>query len=112
MLVEMVRLRSEGVKLTREQVRAAPVWRNELWMYRIDGTVRAIFGSESNYLEPAAIIVMRGTDFLVVGMETIGMWGAQREVPQAWWCRLIPSRAPEAKGSGLHFKAEALPLEA
>lgn len=68
-------------------------------MYRIDGTVRAIFGCQSNYLEPAAIVSMRGSDFLIVGLETVGKWGAQRQVPQAWWCRLAGDQTATERGT-------------
>lgn len=98
MLVEVIRLREEGLKLTREQLRDAEVFQAELWMFRMaNGVVRANYGPPGGsctcYLEPAAIVTMRGADFLVVGLETIGKYGAQRQVPQAWWCRLAGGRA-------------------
>lgn len=95
MLVEVVRLREDGVKLTREQIRAAQAWRVDFWMFRMNGVVRANYGpaggSCTYFLEPAAIVSMRGTEFLVVGLERVGKWGAERLVPQAWWCRLAGS---------------------
>jgi hypothetical protein len=105
MLVEVVRLREDGVKLTREQIRAAQPWRAEVWICRMgNGVVRANYGppggSCSYYLEPAAIVTMHGTEFLVVGLEKIGKWGAERLVPQAWWCRLASDQQPAADRSG------------
>lgn len=103
MLVEVIRLREEGLKLSREQLRDAQVFRAELWMFRMaNGVVRANYGppggSCSCFLEPAAIVTMRGADFLVVGLETIGKYGAQRQVPQAWWCRLADEQAARSPG--------------
>lgn len=98
MLVEVIRLREEGLKLSREKLRGAEVFEAELWMFRMaNGVVRANYGPPGGsctcFLEPAAIVTMRGTDFLVVGLETIGKYGAQRQVPQAWWCRLAGGHA-------------------
>ena len=107
MLVEMVVLRKDGVKLTREQIRAAPVRRAELEMFRINGTVRATFGSPCWLLEPAAIMTMRGTDFIVVGIERAGKMWDERKVPQAWWCRLVVDEKATPLGPAAELNSAA-----
>jgi len=114
MLVELIQLRREGVKLSRAELKAERPRLVELTMQRMGGEVRATYdcpwaatghGYFPPYLEPAQVVVMRGAAFVIVGLETIGPWGAQRKVPQAWWCR-IPAGgeaarpAPERTGSG------------
>ena len=103
MLVEVVRLREDGAKLSREQLRSAKAFVAELWMFRMaNGVVRANYGppggSCSCYLEPAAIVTLRGSEFLIVGLETVGKFGQQRQVPQAWWCRLVDDHRAVAAG--------------
>lgn len=113
MLVEVIRLREEGLKLSREQLRAAEVFMAELWIFRMaNGVVRANYGPPGGsctcFLEPAAIVTMRGADFLVVGLETIGKYGAQRQVPQAWWCRLAGGQASGSAGRPLETAGAAM----
>jgi hypothetical protein len=120
MLVELVELRREGVKLSRDEVRTAKPRLVELAIYRLSGQLRATYsipwlpapghGTWPPVLEPASVVAMRDQAFLVVGLETVGKWGAERKLPQAWWCR-VPERGGAARPAPVPApRHEALPI--
>jgi len=94
MLVEMVRLRRGGAKLKPDEVRSATPVRGELSVYVQRGTVQAsmLLGNtredEVPPLESPRITRMKGSSFLLVGIERIAYRKEIQLYPQAWWCRL------------------------
>ena len=109
MLVDVVRLRCEGVRLVRARVLAERPVRGELELSgpryrRRDGnrawlTVPGRPDAEMlPALDEARVTRLRGDAFLVVGIERIEKYGRMWEdFPQIWWCRLAGGRpAPRA----------------
>lgn len=104
MLVDVVRLRVGGVKLTPAQVQAAPRIRGELlytsWLLGAEGrvfeaTLKDSFGSGGSSLIPdltrASIRKIEGPNIMFVGEEIHGGFNPEDRVKQAWWCVIVGS---------------------
>lgn len=93
MLVDLVKLRHDGVKRAREEVRTAQPMRGDLSVYVYRG-VRSAFlhPTEGRHdplmLEACLLTRMRGASFVVIGHEVEHYRGEVRRHEQAWWCRL------------------------
>jgi len=99
MLVDLVKLRHDGVKRTREEVRIGRPMRGDLLVYVYRG-VRTAFlhPTEGRHdplmLEACLLTRMRGASFIVIGQEVEHYRGEVRRHEQAWWCRL-PAQGEE-----------------
>lgn len=112
MLVDVVRLRSEGVRLAAEAVQAARpvrghlrVWRwldeGKAWEegHRAGGYLTAavltpkpgMLGGPALIpdLSPAELRRIDGDGLLLVGLEHLGDGNQERLFQQAWWCRVV-----------------------
>lgn len=108
MLVDVIRLRADGVKLSPEVVKATPPIRGDL---RINSTIQS--GSVGGWepgrvyhavlkadvsamghsmipdLRDAFVKKIEGDSLLVVGYELIGGYSKAHARVQAWWCKVI-----------------------
>lgn len=106
MLVDVVRMRSEGVRLTPTEWAATPAIRGELRIHtgpteviRASTEPRPIVRMASllapdgkGLLQPlinAWVREMHGDQFLVVGEEFVARHYAHPFDPQAWWCTVV-----------------------
>lgn len=109
MLVDVVRLRADGVKLSPESLRTAAVTRGHLhfssWIRGgnvggwepgrvFEATLKtAIGGPGGNSLIPdlteARVKKIEGDNIIVVGAELVGGFTTSHARAQAWWCRLV-----------------------
>lgn len=100
MLVEMVRLRRSGAKLKHDEVRAATPIRGELSVYVHRGAVLASMLVDNHHadeippLEAPRITRMKGSSFLLVGVERVHHRQETEHYPQAWWYRLPAEPEP------------------
>lgn len=89
----MVRLRRNGAKLSRDEVRACRPVRGDLSVHMHRGVRQAILlpaegRADPLVLEDCILTQMRGESFLVVGHEVEFRRGDTLRSEQAWWCRL------------------------
>lgn len=100
MLVDVVQLRADGMKLTREEIAAARTVRGNLTIsggqaYLHLGTNEAI-GQLLIPLSEARVTRMRDDGFVIVGQQWRDQWISGDPWPQAWWCRVVrPTIEPE-----------------
>lgn len=118
-LVDVVRMRRQGVKLPREEVRTALPVRGEL---QISACRPGYFAGQANppllagLVEPgtcswalppldgAQVTRIYGPHLIIVGIEERVVTAKRVEkYRQAWWCRIVPraSEAPATNGGGL-----------
>lgn len=112
MLVDVVELRHEGIKRSRESLRSVvPVrgmlvvetrpWR-QLWCPHEPyvETTLALLRDTSGRLMPelhdAHVRHLVDLQLVVTGIETVAVGHSHMEWPQAWWCRLVS--APTSEG--------------
>lgn len=102
MLVDVVRLRVDGVKLTAAQVQTAPRIRGELLYTSLllgaegrvfEATIKSTSHSGGSSLIPdltrATIRKIEGPNIMIVGEELHGGFRPENRVPQAWWCKIV-----------------------
>ena len=102
MLVDVIRLRIEGRKIPRGELAGVQAVRGELTIvsaydaHRGKGqSVAHLVDSDTQTLLPSLdqvrITRLRGSDFVLSGIETIEHRRKDFEhYPQAWWCKIVP----------------------
>ncbi|OYV00816.1 MAG: hypothetical protein CFE45_07510 [Burkholderiales bacterium PBB5] len=107
MLVDLVLMRSEGVKLPRTAILAAvplrgvlristyragpraapgtPVAQTSVALERLDG----VPGAPLACMGQAMVTRLTGDTLIIVGLEAHGHPTLGRLLPQAWWCRMV-----------------------
>lgn len=100
MLVDVICMRYNGAKLPQEQLRSAFAMRAELSLCYFYGRIIATLsypwngptapGTNLPRLYECRIRTIKGDDIVLHGREYVGMNHEQREVPQAWWCHVLP----------------------
>lgn len=100
MLVDVVMMRSEGVKRPRDDLLAAQPLRGELVVHTAGPTAYAILtrpwqgptaaGTALPQLQQCRIRTIKGDTLMLHGLEFVGMHHERRQVPQAWWCKVLP----------------------
>ncbi|MCU7374965.1 hypothetical protein PEC18_30070 [Paucibacter sp. O1-1] len=100
MLVDVIYLRHDGAKLSREVVLAATPRRAVLRAHRMGSALTAQLlpvtdeliapGTHIPALHDAQLQRLSGHDLVLIGREYVGMHHERRQVPQAWWCKLVP----------------------
>jgi hypothetical protein len=93
MLVEVVELRATGMKLTPEEVEAAPRHTGNLTITK-DGSAFLHTGENPDLgqlLSPlfgAKLGTLRGDNFMLSGRQSVSKWSGEMK-QQAWWCRAL-----------------------
>lgn len=95
MLVEVVELRATGMKLTADEVAAAPRYAGNLTIGS-DGCASLHTGDQPHLththvlrsLFEARLVTMKGDDFMLQGRQVVAPMSAEMR-PQAWWCRVV-----------------------
>jgi len=100
MLIDVVMMRREGVKRSQEEILAAKPLRAELVVHTVDATTYALLtrpwdgpsapGTHLPQLQQARVRTIKGDALMLHGLEFAGMHHERRQVPQAWWCRVLP----------------------
>lgn len=100
MLVDVVMMRAEGEKRPREELLAAKPLRAELVVHTVGASTYAILtrpwdgpsapGTHLPQLQQARVRAIKGNALMLHGTEFAGMHHERRQVPQAWWCRVLP----------------------
>ena len=102
MLVDVVSLRVDGQKRSKDEVLKSSPIRAELRVEALPGNVIAqLFfptrapapGDNVPTLQDCRLRRVVGIDFILVGAEFVGAHHERHRVPQAWWCRLVPAGA-------------------
>jgi hypothetical protein len=108
MLVDVLMLRHGGAKLDRTRLKEIPPIRAELLVHNVYGTMYAELrfpwngpispGTKVPRLRACRLRTIRGSSIVLHGTETVGMRHAETDVPQAWWCQVLPEseRPPNA----------------
>lgn len=100
MQVSVVRLRYNGHKLPKAQLQQIPPIRGTLNIdrerdrYREQWVAKAWLLSDRHdvlipTLRDARLVRLRGSAFVLVGLEELFMRKQEMHLPQAWWCRLV-----------------------
>lgn len=106
MQVAVVRLRYNGHKLPKSQLQQIPPIcgslniDRELDRYREQWVAKAwLLNDRHDTLIPtlrdARLVRLRGSAFVLVGLEELHMRKQEMHLPQAWWCRLVEPRPAE-----------------
>ena len=100
MLVDVIFLRREGAKLPREDILAASPRRALLRAHRYGSALTVQLlpvtdeliapGTHIPALHEAKLQRLSGQDIVLIGLEFVGMYHERRQVPQAWWCKVLP----------------------
>jgi hypothetical protein len=94
MLIEVVELRATGMKLTAEEVAAAPRHTGNLTV-TADGAAflhRGEHFPRDHILQPMVEVQlgpMKGDDFMLRGRQYVAYGKTSAMNPQAWWCRSL-----------------------
>jgi len=111
MLVDVIRLRDRGTKLTTEQVRTAEKIRGDLMVTterRSHGNGSVVSevtatltqpGRREDLLPPLVRVTVKtiqGADILVVGTEILlsPPPASSFQPPQTWWCKVVAGKEP------------------
>jgi hypothetical protein len=101
MLVDVVRLRSRGERISRGDVKAATPLRGQLTVFvrrdlhrNVQVVCAMIEGHQITDWPIPALDHMRLTrmhkdSFVLVGFEEVGQRKLVETFPQAWWCRVV-----------------------
>ena len=106
MLVDVIRLRREGIKLPRDAVLAAVPVRGRLTIAPSKqgysgGPAKTIYdahlsaGNDPNEsqllpsLHKARVTRIQGNALFVAGEERVGRFGTPPGYPQGWWCQMV-----------------------
>jgi hypothetical protein len=97
----MVKMRSDGRRLARDVVRAAPGVVGTLGAsQRRNGALRAVIlaGGDFHHLFDCRLVAVGGNQFVLSGVELVGR--DNQQVRQAWWCRLLEGEEAPALSRG------------
>jgi hypothetical protein len=102
MLVEVIRLRHGGIKLTAEELKAEKAQRGYLWL---EGSVARVTGDPNSPttvgdvvhpLADCSVYRIKGDELVLHGVERSAIGMRVIEQKQAWWCRVVASPAPNS----------------